>query len=544
MYWVDKTVDEILNKYKDKISKGEPIVIRDEKTASGRVHVGSLRGVAIHGLVSEVLTERGIKNTYLFEINDFDPMDGIPVYLNQEAYKPYLGRPLCDVPSPDGMTVIENDALTGAHGRQKNFPEYYAEEFASVIKEIGFTPTYYRSSDVYKSGRYNEAIRVALNNGEKIREIYKRVSGSVKEGNWLPINMRCEKCQKISTTLATSFDGEKVTYTCRDLDWTNGCGYTGSASPFDGNAKFPWKIEWAAKFSVMNVDVEGGGKDHSTKGGSRDVAEAISREVFNKLPPFNIPYEFFQVGGRKMSSSKGAGSSSREVADLLPSEILRLLLLQKEPQRVIEFMPDGDTVPILFDSYDKFAQGFFGGDTSDYSRMFKLIHHPEERGSIVERAMPRFSQIAFLSQMQHLNIEKETEHLIGKPLTEVDREELKKRIKYAQVWISTYAPEDYKFEIQETVPEATKNFSDIQKTALKEVLAYIEQAELGPDGTFDGQAIHTTLHDIKKTTGIDPKEFFEAIYLSILGKKSGPKAGWFLSVMNKDFLVKRFRDVV
>lgn len=544
MYWVDKTVDEILEKYKDKISKKEPIIIRDEKTASGRVHVGSLRGVAIHGLVSEVLTERGIPNTYLFEINDFDPMDGIPVYLDQELYTPYLGRPLCDVPSPDGKTVIENDALTGAHGRPKNFPEFYAEEFAGVIKELGFTPTYYRSSDIYKSGRYNEAIRLALTHGDKIREIYKRVSGSVKEGNWLPINMRCEQCNKISTTLATSFDGEKVTYTCRNLDWTNGCGYSGSASPFDGNAKFPWKIEWAAKFGVMSVDVEGGGKDHSTKGGSRDVAEAISKEVFNRLPPFNIPYEFFQVGGKKMSSSKGAGSSSREVADLLPSEILRLLLLQKEPQRVIEFMPDGDTVPILFDSYDKFAQGFFAGEASDYNRMFKLMHHPEERDSITARAMPRFSQIAFLSQMQHLNIEKETEHLVGKPLTDIDREELKKRIKYAQIWINTYAPEDYKFEIQEVLPEVAKNFSDVQKAALREVLLYVEKTEPGADGTFDGQAMHTTLHEIKEKTGIEPKDFFEAIYLSILGKKSGPKAGWFLSVMSKDFLVKRFREVV
>jgi lysyl-tRNA synthetase class 1 len=294
----------------------------------------------------------------------------------------------------------------------------------------------------------------------------------------------------------------------------------------------------------MGVDVEGGGKDHCTKGGSRDIADTISKEVFNRVPPFNVPYEFFQVGGKKMSSSKGAGSSSREVADLLPSEILRLLLLQKEPQRVIEFMPDGDTVPILFDSYDKVAQGYFAGDTSDYSRMFKLIHSPEERDSIKSRAMPRFSQIAFLSQMQHLNIEKETEHLVGKELNDDDKKELNKRIEYAKRWITTYAPEDYKFEIQETVPEVAKSLSDIQKAALKEVLTYVETAPVGAEGTFDGQEMHTALHATKEKLSIEPREFFEAIYLSILGKKSGPKAGWFLSVMNKDFLVKRLSEVV
>ncbi len=544
MYWVDKLADDIIDRYKDKIAKKEPIIIRDEKTASGRVHVGSLRGVAVHGLVSEVLTERGISNTYLFEINDFDPMDGIPTYLDQAEYSKYLGMPLCDVPSPDGKTVIENDALTGAHGRPKNFPEYYAEEFAGVIKGIGFTPTYYRSSDLYKSGAYNEVIKLALENGDKVREIYKRVSGSVKEGKWLPIQVRCENCGKISTTLATEFDGEKVTYTCRDLDWTNGCGHSGSVSPFNGNSKLPWKIEWAAKFKVLNVDVEGGGKDHSTKGGSRDVAETIAREVFDRVPPFNIPYEFFQVGGKKMSSSKGKGSSSREIADLLPSEILRLLLLQKDPQRVIEFDPEGDTVPILFDSYDKFATLYFAGDTTDYSRMFKLIHAPAERDSIIARALPRFSQVVFLSQMQHLDIVKEAEHLVGKELNEADRAELQKRIDYAKIWIQTYAPENYKFEIQEQTPEAAKRFSDIQKTALREVLAYVQSAPVGADGTFDGQAMHTALHEVKEKTGIDPKEFFEAIYLSVLGKKSGPKAGWFLSVMDKDFLVKRLGEVV
>ncbi len=537
MYWVDKIADDIQERYKDKIAKKEPIIIRDEKTLSGRVHIGSLRGVAIHGLVSEVLTERGIANTFLFEINDFDPVDGIPVYLDQSVYVPYLGRHLSDVPSPDTLGA---DKMAPA----KNFAEFYADDFVGVIKETGFVPTYYRSSDAYKSGKYNEVIKLALENAEKIRDIYKRISGSVKEGKWLPINVRCENCQKISTTVATEFDGEKVTYECRDLNWTNGCGHKGTVSPYDGNAKLPWKVEWAAKFRVFGVDVEGGGKDHSTKGGSRDIAEAISREIFSKEPPLNIPYEFFQVAGKKMSSSKGAGSSSREIADLLPPEVLRLLLLQKEPQRVIEFMPDGDTVPVLFDTYDKFAHGYFNGDTTDYSRMFRLMHNPAIRDDLKEYFAPRFSQVAYLSQMQHLNIEKEAEHLIERPLSDLDKKELRRRIDYAKIWINTYAPEDYKFEIKETVPESARELSDIQKKALSEVLTYIEGAEITADGTFDGQAMHSTLHAIKEKTGIEPREFFEAIYLSILGRKSGPKAGWFLSVMEKDFLVKRLKEVI
>jgi len=40
------------------------------------------------------------------------------------------------------------------------------------------------------------------------------------------------------------------------------------------------------------------------------------------------------------------------------------------------------------------------------------------------------------------------------------------------------------------------------------------------------------------------KEFFGAIYISILGKDSGPKAGWFLSVLPKEFLLKRLKKAI
>ena len=42
---------------------------------------------------------------------------------------------------------------------------------------------------------------------------------------------------------------------------------------------------------------------------------------------------------------------------------------------------------------------------------------------------------------------------------------------------------------------------------------------------------------------VEPKEFFSAFYLSLLGKDSGPKLGWFLSVLDKEFLEKRLEEV-
>src|SRR5438094_883149 len=132
MYWADTISEKAKTLYKEKIKAGEPLVIRDEKTASGRVHVGSLRGLAIHGAISEILSEKHLANKFIYEINDFDPMDGLPAYLDQDKFLPYMGKPLCDIPSPDGKAA--------------NFAEYFGQEFITVIDELGFKPEYTRSS--------------------------------------------------------------------------------------------------------------------------------------------------------------------------------------------------------------------------------------------------------------------------------------------------------------------------------------------------------------------------------------------------------------
>jgi lysyl-tRNA synthetase, class I len=527
MFWGDKQVEKITKEYAQKIKSGQPLIIRDEKTASGRVHIGSLRGVAIHGIISEILEENGINNKFLFEINDFDPMDGMPVYLDKEKFEPFMGMPLFKIPSPDG--------------KAKNYAEYFGEEFIGVIRELGFEPEFYRASELYKKGKFNDVIKIVLENAGKIREIYKRISGSQKDDEWLPIQMVCEKCGKISTTRALSFDGEKVEYECVPdaVTWTRGCGYKGKNSPIDGNAKLPWKVEWAAKFKVLAVDIEGAGKDHSTKGGSRNIAEAICREIFDCHPPFNIPYEFFNVSGKKMSSSKGAGSSSREIANTIAPEFLRLLLLGKDPKRVIDFIPDGDTIPVLYDNYDKMAEDYFEKTEGDYSRIFRLIHKNREE-KLKERFLPRFSQMAFIVQMPHMDNYEAVEKMKESPLTEEDKKEVDYRAGYAKKWLEKFAPEDYKYDLQENeIPKAAKDFTNRQKKGLAKILEYVKS-----QNQLDGQLLHTKVHDVKKELEIEPKELFSAIYISFLGKDRGPKVGWFLSVLDREFLEKRLESVI
>lgn len=511
MFWADRIAQEAEKKF----GKAEPIVIRDEKTPSGRVHIGSMRGVAIHAAISEALSDRGVKNVFKYEFNDMDPMDGFPEYLPEE-FRKYMGIPLSKIPSPDG--------------KAENFAEYFATEFKEVISAAGYTPEFYNVSELYLSGKMDDVIRVALEHAAAIRRIYKEVSGSQKADDWYPLAVICEQCGKRGTTKVFAFDGEKVSYRCEPdmVKWAKGCGHEGKISPFGGNAKFPFKVEWPAKWKVVGVQVEGAGKDHSTKGGTRDVAAHIAKEVFAYETPLNIPYEFFLVGGKKMSSSKGRGSSAKEIASLVPAKILRLALIGKDIMQAFNFDPEGDTIPVLYDQYDKLAENFWAGNKDDYARLFEMIH--PERKMPQKSALPRFSQVAFAVQMPHLDIDKE--------FPEADSSELHERAEYAKRWLAEYAPEKFVFKLQDELPEAAQNFSDVQKKALATLRLHLKSSPTMPSG----EDLHHFLHGLKESEPILPAELFSAIYLSFLGKPMGPKAGWFLSVLPRDFVLKRLDE--
>lgn len=526
MFWADKIADEVVRRYQHVIDAGQPIVIRDEKTASGKVHVGSLRSAALHAIVADILQDRGIKVEFNFEINDFDAMDGIPSYLDEGTYKKYMGMPLYRIPSP-----IEG---------YDNFAELYGQEYVEVLKKIGFDATVYRATELYKSGKMNESIRFALERKDVVRKIYKEVSGSEKSEDWYPLNVMCEQCGNISSTKITDFDGETVGYVCSSdtIAWAEGCGHQGRVSPFNGNAKLPWKLDWGAKFKALGVHFEGGGKDHYSKGGARQVAEAICREVFEHEPPYGVFNEFFLVGGQKMSSSKGNAATAVEMSELLPPHLLRLLLLKTPINRQIDFDPNGDAVPVLFDTYDKLAEKYWSGIEDDDTQIFKFAHLPYLRKELPKRFLPRFSQIAFLVQMPHIQLQEELVAMKGGSLTQEDMDEIDLRIQYAKLWLENFADDAFIFKLQEALPEKARMLSVEQKNAL-----HLFAEKLAVLDVKDGQRIHELTHAIKEESGLDAKAFFTAVYVAFLGKESGPKVGWFLSTLDTQFVLNRLKEV-
>ncbi|MFA6520995.1 MAG: lysine--tRNA ligase [Candidatus Gracilibacteria bacterium] len=534
MFWADEVIENSVKRFPGK----KKFIVRDEKTPSGRVHVGSLRGVVIHGVVAQALAEKGYDVEYYYEINDADPMDGMPIYLPKEKFLEHMGKPLKDVPSPESPDTPATP--------QKNYAQYFGDEFVEVIKRLGFEPKIYLSSTLYTEGKYDPLIDIVLENSDKIREIYKRISGSEKREEWNPVQVVCEKCGRVGTTTVVGWTGDRgnriVEYVCEKgkVKWADGCGHRGKTAPYLGRGKLPWKVEWAAKWQIFPVDIEGAGKDHSVVGGSREVSEAIAAEVFKGAVPVNVPYEFFTIGGAKMSSSKGRGASAKEVVDTLPEELLRFLMVRNRPERHIDFDPSGGTTPRLFDFYDEAADVSFGRKTTDVDEDIKKAFHFSHIGKKSEKEydyfMPRFSRVAFLTQMPQLNFLDEIKKLKGSALTQAEKDEATFRQKYAQRWLKEFASDNDKFEVQEKTPELAKTLLPEQRKFLVAIADLLKQKD------WEGEALHAAIHELRKNSTIEAKQAFQAIYIVLLGKNSGPQAGWFLESLPKEFVIKRFTE--
>jgi len=146
--WVDLLADEILRTRSDARH-----VVNDAKSPSGRIHVGSLRGVILHDCVARALRDRGAAAEFLYGYDDYDPLDGLPA--GHEDLVPSLGVPLSAVPSPDPAAA-------------SSFARYYADEFTRVFTGFGATPRIYWTSEMYRSGAFDEAIRIALDRAQEI----------------------------------------------------------------------------------------------------------------------------------------------------------------------------------------------------------------------------------------------------------------------------------------------------------------------------------------------------------------------------------------
>lgn len=485
--------------------------IDDMKTPSGRIHVGSLRGVLIHDLIYKALKEQGVNVHFSYVFNNLDPMDGLPTYLDKK-WGQYMGVPLYKIPSPEKGF--------------KNFAEYFAKEFIEVFNSINCHPEIIWSSELYKSGKMNDVIKLILNNADKVREIYKKVAKTERSPTWFPYNPVCQKCGKIGTTNVFKWDETYVYYRCEFhmVDWATGCGYEGKVEPINENGKLPWKLDWPAHWKVMGVTVESSGKDHMSSGGSYDMATHFCREILQIEPPDAMGgYEWFTIGGRKMSSSKGIGTSAKEASTILPPEVFRFLLVRTHIETHLDFDPYGDTIPNLFDDYDRCLNAYFlkieknmpqgkqGEVMEDFARIAELSTvRPLPKKRVY---LPRFRTVANVLK-NRTDGEAFFEKQKRSKLTKEEKDVLEERITFAKLYLDKYNTTD-----QSSKTTHSFSLNDTQKKFLSLLSQQLKKFQ-----NPTKEELQQIIFSILKDNNFKPKEVFQGFYQVLMGKDFGPKA--------------------
>ena len=59
---------------------------------------------------------------------------------------------------------------------------------------------------------------------------------------------------------------------------------------------------------------------------------------------------------------------------------------------------------------------------------------------------------------------------------------------------------------------------------------------------MNAQEWHNRIYEVSEEANVKPCIVFKAVYIALLGKESGPRAGWLLASLDKDFLRTRFLD--
>ncbi len=513
-----------------------PQVVNDSKTPSGTVHVGSLRGPVILDTIWRALRARGIEAHLLYGVDDLDPMDA-QALLTPDAIDREMGRPLAHVPDPAGDC-------------HESYARHFAGIFIETFRGLGIVPErYYWMSDIYPTGDMDSYIRAALDRAQVVRAIYRRVANVQHPDTWHPLSVICESCGKIGTTIVTKWDGARVFYECREtlVTWAKGCGHSGWVAPFGGRAKLPWNLEWAAQWSLLGVTIEPCGKDLSTAGGSRDRSDAIAREVFEREPPLNVPYEFINIGGKKMSTSRGRGAAAHEIVEVIPPEQLRFFFLRPKPNTAVDFEPNQtDAVPRLFDEFDRFAAATAGkpvrGEIApgfEGTFRYSLLDRDADVAADAALFRPAFSHLALLLQIPNVDVAARVEAEKGSPLTERETDILNERVRAARAWLATYAPERAIVAVRENLPaDAVAALADDQR----QYLGALADAALSTEATpASGEAWQDLIFAVAAEAGLLNGRAFAALYAAFLGRTNGPRAGWLLASLDAGFVTDRLR---
>jgi lysyl-tRNA synthetase class 1 len=498
--WPYEEARKLLKRYPDGPG-GKAIVFETGYGPSGLPHLGTFQEVARTLMVRHALSEMVDWPSRLIAFSD--DMDGMrkvpPGVPHQEMMRDHLDQPLARVPDPYGC----GHASYAAHNN--NLLRQFLDRF-------GFDYEFLASSDCYGSGRFDAALLQVLRKYDAIIEVMLPTLREERRRTYSPVLPVSRVSGKVLQVNVEVVDAEAglVRYVEPET------GESIEQSILAGGAKLQWKVDWALRWYALGVDYEMAGKDliDSVVQSSKIV------RILGARPPEGFNYELFlDENGEKISKTRGNGVTIDEWLAYAPRESLGFYIY-REPKKAKQL--SFGIIPKAVDEYYQFLAAYPAQEWD--KRLGNPVHHVHA-GGVPEARMPL--TFALLLNLVAVSSTDDKDLLWG--------------------FVRRYAPEaspDTHPELDALIGHALAYFRDFvagslrrrapderEAAALRDLDARL--AALPADA--DAEAIQYEVYEVGKAHRFEPlRDWFRALYETLLGTSQGPRMGSFIALYGID----------
>ncbi len=515
-HWAEFAAEKVIREKGDK----KKYTVASGITPSGLVHIGNFREIITVELVKRALEKRGKEVRFIYSWDNFDVFRKVPKGMpKQDMLEKCLRKPIIDIEDP-----YEKESSYARHN------EVRVEE---EVKLVGVFPEFIYQAQKYRAGDYAKEIKFALDHTEEIKEILNEFREKPLAKDWLPIGVFSKKFgnDKVKNV---KYDGEwSVSYELED-------GSTETVDLRKGpDVKLRWRIDWPMRWNFEEVDYEPGGKDHSSPGGSFDTGKRIIEKLWKRDAPTYVMYDNVRIKGQtsKISSSSGGVLTIKDVLEVYEPAILRYLFAGTRPNAVFAISFDADVIKI-YEDFDKVERIYYS--------LEKVKEKEEGKQKVIYELscvdkpaksmpfQPSFRHLTMVLQINELDIDKAIGYYEKQLKNESDKERLRTRAQCAVNWLQKYAPEEFKFEVQ----DSCKIKVDAKgKKILNELAEKLQEKD------WTDKELHEEMYVLITNNEYPTGDFFKLAYGILLNKPKGPKLASFILEIGRERVAKLFASV-
>ncbi len=461
---------------------------------SGLPHIGTFGEVLRTSMVVKALNHLSKVSTKLYVFSDdLDGLRKVPQNIpNKDLIKINLEKPLSSIPDPFEI--------------YSSFAEHNNSKLIDFLKRFEFEFEFKSATEIYKRGVFNSGLEAVFENYDKILDIILPTLGKERKESYSPFLPICKKSGKVlQVSIKLDKKKKRVIYKNPDTNKTEDC------SIFNGECKLQWKVDWAMRWKVLDVDYEMNGKDLIE---SFQLSSKINKTI-GGTPPCNFTYELFlDENGEKISKSIGNGISVDDWLKFSPRESLELFMFQNLNRAKKLYF---DVIPKMTDEFLRFKTNYTQIDEKKkFESPMWFINFDKDQEDIPDKIS--FNMILNLASVCNAENSAILWGFIENYYPSIDRSKyplLGRLLEFGVQYFREFVLPNKKYR------DPTKKEKDglIQLTKMLKELNENVRAE----------EIQTKIYEIGMALNFDNlKDWFSTFYEVILGQNQGPRLGSFI----------------